>query len=86
MNAVDRLEWVLELARQMGYEVRHEWLGGARGGCCLVGGRRLLFVDVSASVPEQLEQVVDSLRHDPLMNGISLSTEQRAVLGWSRAA
>jgi hypothetical protein len=39
-----------------------EPLGGASGGLCEYGKRRWIFVDVTASVAEQLEQVLSALR------------------------
>jgi hypothetical protein len=39
-----------------------EPLGGASGGLCEFGKRRWIFVDVTASVAEQLEQVLSALR------------------------
>ncbi|QDV24995.1 hypothetical protein [Aureliella helgolandensis] len=62
MHSVDVLEEALELARQSGFEVRHEWLGEATGGACRIGSRRLLFVDLSLTADEQLQQVVTALR------------------------
>jgi hypothetical protein len=39
-----------------------EPLGGGSGGLCEFGKRRWIFVDVTASVAEQLEQVLSALR------------------------
>ena len=61
MQSVDRLERLLEIASNEGILVRCEWLGGVRGGLVRIGKRPILFVDESISVPEQLEQVRESL-------------------------
>jgi hypothetical protein len=64
MHAVERLDAALALARQLGYKVRHEFLAGQPGGGCEIHGQRWLFVDLSLSPREQLEQVVETLRND----------------------
>lgn len=54
---LDQLNQSLKKARKLGYQVRTEWLGGSAAGWCEIGGKKLLFVDLSLSVDEQLEQV-----------------------------
>jgi hypothetical protein len=80
------LVWALEWARRLGYDGRYEWLGGVRGGCCEVAGRRVLFVDVSAHISEQLEQILESLQHDPQYMQLHLTLAQQDALGVRRAA
>jgi hypothetical protein len=65
MHAVEKLERLKELAADAGYTVRHEWLGGVGGGACEFAGRKWIFVDLSLSVLEQLEQVAGALKNDP---------------------
>ena len=65
MHAVEKLERLKELAAEAGYTVRHEWLGGAGGGACQFAGRKWIFIDLSLSVLEQLEQVAAALQDDP---------------------
>ena len=65
MHAVEKLERLKELAAEAGYTVRHEWLGGVGGGACQFAGRKWIFVDLSLSVLEQLEQVTAALKDDP---------------------
>ena len=62
MHTVEKLERAIAEAVQRGYEVRMEPLGGASGGLCEFGKRRWIFVDMTASVAEQLEQVLSALR------------------------
>lgn len=64
MHTIEKLERAIGEAVQRGYEVRMEPLGGASGGLCEFGKRRWIFVDVTASVAEQLEQVLSALRPD----------------------
>jgi len=61
MHTVELLELALSAARELGYEVREEWLGGIGGGACLVKGRWRLFVDLNQTPRERLEQTLDAL-------------------------
>jgi hypothetical protein len=65
MHTVERFERLKELAHDAGYTVRQEWLGGAGGGACEFAGRKWIFIDLSLSVVEQLEQIAGALRGDP---------------------
>lgn len=62
MHTVELLQEAVETARQLGYEVRHDWLGGDGGGHCLVRGRKWLLLDLAQSAAEQLDVVADALR------------------------
>ncbi len=62
IHTVDLLEEALSLATHFGFEVRREWLSGRKGGACRLGQKHLLFVDLSLSAAEQLEQVIGPLR------------------------
>ena len=61
LQTLERLERILEIASDEGISVRCEWLGGVRGGLVRLGKTPILFVDESLSVPDQLDQVRDSL-------------------------
>jgi hypothetical protein len=66
MHCVDLLEEAIKLAQDSGYEVRQEWLGERGGGVCRIGDNRVLFVDLSLTAQEQLEQTVKALdQSDP---------------------
>ena len=65
MHTVELLEAALDLAVRAGYQVRQEWLGGSGGGGCKLKGRKLLFLDLALGPIDQLEAVLESLRHDP---------------------
>ena len=67
MHTVEMLERMMDAARQAGYTVRLEWLGGIGGGACEFAGRKWIFVDLALSVAEQLEQVTAALRGDPAL-------------------
>lgn len=62
MHAIDLLAAALAEARRLGYEVRHEWLGGSGGGACEVRGRKWLFLDLAQTPDEQLDVVRDVFR------------------------
>ena len=64
MHTVDMLEEALRAAEQLGYRVRHEWLGGSGGGACEIRGVKCLFLDLGQSAAEQLAQVVEVLREE----------------------
>lgn len=58
MHTMERFELATRIAESMGYEVRHEYLGGTNGGSCEYGGRKFIFIDLSLTAVEQLEQLV----------------------------
>jgi hypothetical protein len=78
MRTVELLESAIATAQELGYRIRHEWLGGGSGGACEFAGRKWLFVDLALTVDEQLEQVCRVLQSDP---GIYL-TEVAPSLRW----
>ena len=86
MHTVEMLERLKELAEQAGYTVRHEWLGGAGGGACQFSGRKWIFVDLSLSVVEQLEQVAAALKDEPALHSLAPAAPVQRYLGLQRAA
>jgi hypothetical protein len=62
MHTVERLERAIAEAVREGYDVRLEPLNGAAGGLCEFGKRKWIFVDITASVMEQLQQVTSALK------------------------
>jgi hypothetical protein len=64
MHTVELLGHCLDVARRLGYEIRQEWLAGNGGGGCIFRGRKILFLDLALGPVEQLDQVLDTLRHD----------------------
>jgi hypothetical protein len=63
MHTVEILGHCLDLARRLGYDIRQDWLDG-NGGGCILRGRKILFLDLALGPAEQLDQVLDTLRHD----------------------
>jgi hypothetical protein len=64
-NIVDRLKIALHRAKQIGYAVRMEPLGGRGTTWCEINGRVYLFVDLSQSASEQLTDVESILSDGP---------------------
>jgi len=65
MHTVEMLEQALAVAKQLGYSVRVESLAG-RSGACELKGKKFLFLDLELSPAEQLELVLEALKHEPL--------------------
>lgn len=62
MNTLDLLEQKLEQARNLGYEVHYDWFGGTGGGCCQLGNRKCLFLDLALGPIDHLGTVEELLR------------------------
>jgi hypothetical protein len=86
MHSVELLEQSLAIAEKLGYTIRHEWLGGVGGGACEFAGRKWIFVDLSLSVIEQLDQVTEALKLDPGLAFVEVPSQVQASLGLKRAA
>jgi hypothetical protein len=86
MHTVELLEQAIGVAEQLGYQVRQEWLGGSGGGGCEFAGRKWIFIDLSLSTVEQLDQVTETLRADPGLTTVELPSPTRRLLRQRRAA
>jgi hypothetical protein len=80
MHTVNLLEFCLDLAKKLGYEVRRDWLDGEGGGSCVLRGKKLLFLDLALDPGEQLERVLDVLRREPQALNFSLPNPVRELL------
>jgi len=80
MHTVAILEQALDLATRLGYGIRQEWLGGSGGGGCELNGRKIFFLDLALDPGEQLEQLLDTLRHDPGAANLPMPHELRDLL------
>jgi len=80
MHTVERLDYLLAVARQLGYQIRREWLDGQGGGCCEFANQRLIFLDLALSVPEQLELLTEVLREQPAVHRLDLPDSVRKQL------
>ena len=86
MHTVELLQEAIGLAERLGYTVRQEWLAGAEGGACELKGRKYLFLDVSASPLDQLDQVLQSLRKEPISPSLPLPGPLADLLGLRKSA
>ncbi len=80
MHTVERLDYLLAVARQLGYQIRREWLDGQGGGCCEFANQRWIFLDLALSVPEQLELLTEVLREQPAVHELDLPDSVRNQL------
>jgi hypothetical protein len=85
MHTVELLEHALDLLKPLGYEIRQEWLGGGGGGCEL-RGRKVFFLDLALAPPEQLDQVVDTLRREPQATALPMPHQLRELLKLRKTA
>jgi hypothetical protein len=86
MHTVEMLAHAVDLAARLGYEVRQEWLGGSGGGGCEVNGRKLLLIDLAQGADEQLDRVIDALRHDPEALNVPMPHQLRDAIAVRRSA
>lgn len=86
MHTVELLEQALDLAGRLGYIVRQEWLGGSGGGGCELRGQKMLFLDLATEPADQLDQVLDTLRHDPDTATLPMPHQLRELLKLRRSA
>ena len=86
MHTVDMVKEAIAVAQRAGYRIRQEYLGGSMGGGCEFGGQKWIFLDVSLGPVDQLEQVLDALRHDPDVVGMPMSGELQNRIGVRKSA
>ncbi|MFN7811376.1 MAG: hypothetical protein ACK5SI_01785 [Planctomycetia bacterium] len=75
------LHEALQLARDLGYEVREEPLGDLAGGRCQVGGSPVILLNLEQPVAERLDRLLAAVAHDP-----RLAEEPRSLLLDARLA
>ncbi|RCS41429.1 hypothetical protein DTL42_23005 [Bremerella cremea] len=86
MHTLDLLDQAIATAKDLGYQIRREWLDGQSGGVCEIGSQRWIFLDLSLSSLEQLDQVLEALRSDPALAQAPLSPQLSQILGRTRRA
>ena len=85
MHTVEILGYCLDLARRLGYDIRQEWLDG-NGGGCILRGRKILFLDLALGPAEQLDQVLDTLRHDNDAQTLPMPSQLSELLAVRKSA
>jgi len=86
MHTLDILDQAVRLAEELGYYIRRDWLDGTSGGLCEIAGKPWIFIDLSLSPLDQLEQILSVLRNDPAMQQRALPDALGAMLPKRRAA
>ncbi len=86
MHTVELLAYALNLAEQLGYAVRQEWIDGNGGGGCILRGRKLLFIDLAAPARDQLDIVLNVLRSEPGAAEHQVPNELREALRMRKIA
>jgi hypothetical protein len=81
MRTLELLDYLIELARRLGYEIREEWLDGQGGGACEIKGQKILFVDQSLPPADRVEQVARSIKGCEELARVYVLPEARALLG-----
>lgn len=56
-NVAKRLQHAMQTAKEMGFEVRLVVLDDQSPGWCVLGAKKLIFLDLKATTREQLEQL-----------------------------
>ena len=85
MHTVELLEQALASAREMGFDVREEWVGTG-GGTCLFKGQRCLFVDLALNPRERLESVLAALSQADEQTILKFPAPVRGLVTARRAA
>lgn len=80
MDSVQLLAESLEIARQLGFEIREEPIGEGRGAVCRIRGRKCLFLDTQLGPRERLSQVLAALRSEPAAAELPLRPALRMLL------
>lgn len=86
MHTVELMEQAVVVAKALGYGVRQEWLGGCGGGACEVGSRKWIFLDISLTTSEQLEQLTLALQSDPGIYQAALPRELADLMSIRKSA
>ena len=68
------------MGHQQGYRIRYENLVGTVGSTCEIAGQRYLFVDLTLSANEQLDQVITALQADSNFDCSELPSELKSWL------
>ena len=86
MHTVELLEQAMLAAERLGYKIRQDWLAGCGGGRCEFAGQQWIFLDLTLSVPERLDQIAEALGGDPAVHCLDLSSELRSALKLRKSA
>ncbi len=86
LSLIAELDSLIQKARQSGFEIRYEYLGGNGGGICEYAGKRWLFIDLALTAEESWEVLREALRdaanHSP--SSVQLEDNKRFHSGSDR--
>ena len=60
-HTLDLLEHAVDVAKQLNFGVRTEWLDGMPSGYCRIRGQRWIFLDISETTTERLQHLTMAL-------------------------
>jgi hypothetical protein len=80
MTTSQLLDEAVAVAKQQGYQLRHEHLGGTGSGYYQLRDQLWLVLDVAQPDEEQLAQVVAAIKAQTLPSGLELSDSLQAYL------
>lgn len=86
MDTLGLLEECLQLVRDLGYEIREEPLGELAGGGCVIGGRRIVLLNLEHGPAERLDHLLRLLATTPEAVDLPKSRLLAARLGQKGAA
>ena len=86
MHTVELLALAVQVAKEAGYQIRHDWFGGSGGGGCEFGGQKWIFLDLALNPRERLDQFQAVLGGDPLLAEIRLPVPLAQLWDYPEAA
>lgn len=86
MHTVELLATALTAAKQRGYRIREEDLGGDGGGGCEINGQKWLFLDLAMTTREQLATVLQVLQEEQADASVQVTAEAARPIDPRRAA
>jgi len=86
MHTVELLEEAIALAKGVGYQVRHDWLGGSGGGYCEIRGQKWIFLDLAVGHLDQLELVLETLRRESELAALPMPCQLQELLAVRKSA
>lgn len=86
VTSVELLEQALEAARQLGFKIREDCLGGSAGGTCQIKGQKWLFLDPALPTRERLQLVIEAIAREPQATALEISAPLSRVLRLRQSA
>ncbi len=74
------MQELMQLADELGIQVRAESLGGEGGGLCTLRGVKVLFIDTDADPTDRLERTARALASANRLDAVYVRPEVRDLL------